>query len=252
MGSDYYRAYWKDGTGGWSPRGLSVLPAEAALIREHVPPGARLLDIGCGDGRIAEEARACGARYVGVDVSSSAVEFCRAKGLEAAECNLDQPLPFPDGSFDAVTVFEVLEHLFEPARALAQIARVLKPGGAVVGSVPNIAHLPNRVLLLLGRFNPGGSPDTSFKAPWRDPHIRFFDFRATRRFFSGVPDLALQRVYGSPFDLTEWPVCYRATGRLRAALRIASRPGRFLTSARPSVFSFRIYFAARRLPAAYC
>ena len=110
------------------------------------------LDAGCGNGEVsAALAELLGATVVCSDISSVAVEQCRARGLEAHQVELGAaPLPFDDASFDLVFMTEVLEHLFFPDRALADINRILRPGGYLLLSTPNLACLPNRVLLPLG------------------------------------------------------------------------------------------------------
>jgi SAM-dependent methyltransferase len=71
----------------------------------------------------------------------------------------------------------VLEHLVDPANVTREIARVLKPGGLALLSVPNSAFWTTRLeLLFTGHFNPRGSPVTQRAFPWRDPHLRFFNF----------------------------------------------------------------------------
>jgi SAM-dependent methyltransferase len=85
------------------------------------------------------------------DISDVAVRACRDRGLEAHQIELGAaPLPFPDDSFDLVFMTEVLEHLVKPDQAIADVRRVLKLGGHLVLSTPNLACLPNRFLLPLG------------------------------------------------------------------------------------------------------
>jgi ubiquinone/menaquinone biosynthesis C-methylase UbiE len=102
------------------------------------------------------------------------VAQAQASGLEASVISDASELPFPDDSFSGVLAVEVLEHLFEPQKAAAEFYRVLEPGGTLFVSLPNVAYWRRRLeILLLGRFDPLGDDD-SIKAPWRDPHIRFF------------------------------------------------------------------------------
>jgi SAM-dependent methyltransferase len=112
----------------------------------------RALDVGCGNGEVsAALAELLGGTVVCSDISSVAVEQCRARGLEAHQVELGGArLPFQDGSFDLVFMTEVLEHLLYPDRALVEIHRTLRPGGYLLLSTPNLACLPNRVLLPLG------------------------------------------------------------------------------------------------------
>lgn len=112
-----------------------------ALLRPQVPEGARLLDAGCGTGRNLVEF-AGWARPVGLDLSEEALRLCRERGVPAARGRL-QALPFPDGSFDAVTSFDVLYHRWieDDAAAVAELVRVLRPGGVLLVRVPALKLL---------------------------------------------------------------------------------------------------------------
>jgi SAM-dependent methyltransferase len=119
-------------------------------------------------------------RYVGVDISPVAVQQARARGLEAYVQRPNE-LPFEKASFDSVTLLEVIEHLFDVEATLGEIHRVLKPGGVLAVSTPNVAYWRRRLdLALLGRWNPFGS-SIAVSEPWRDPHIRFFNPGSIRR-----------------------------------------------------------------------
>lgn len=126
-------------------------PERAALFREWVGgPGRRVLDLGCRYGALTR-AYLAGNEVVGVDVDREALAEAAALGIATVWADLDEPLPFPDGSFDRVVMGEVLEHLRFPAQAVAEAGRVLRPGGAVIGSVPNSYRLKSRLRFLLGR-----------------------------------------------------------------------------------------------------
>lgn len=112
---------------------------EAAFFLPHVKPGMTLLDCGCGPGSITlglAEALAPGV-VVGVDRDASRVEVAERAASERRVANVRfqtadvQELPFADASFDAVFAHAVLQHVREPLRALAEMHRVLKPGGVV-------------------------------------------------------------------------------------------------------------------------
>ncbi|HWC10036.1 MAG TPA: methyltransferase domain-containing protein, partial [Acidimicrobiales bacterium] len=118
--------------------------------------GDRVLDLGCGGGRHAFEAHRRGASVVAVDRSPAEATGCarlmaamRAAG-EASSVALGTALtadglalPFPDGAFDRVVAAEVLEHVVDDARAMAELARVLRPGGTLAVTVPR--WFPERV-----------------------------------------------------------------------------------------------------------
>ena len=246
MTSDYYGNYWRQGMDRWTPRGLEVLAAEAALVGRYVRPDMKALDVGCGDGRLARLLLNLKADYTGVDVSESAVDLCRRQGLRVSRQDLNEALPFDENNFDVATIFEVLEHLFAPDAAIREVVRVLKPGGIVIGSVPNVAYFPNRLLMLAGRFNPGGSPATSLKKPWLDPHIRFFSFSAMNRFLKTEIPLVVEKLAGAPFDLSQLPVLYKFPGKAKRRLRMAGKIIGFLGTVFPRLFSERIYFVARK------
>ena len=111
----------------------------AAYLLPHLKPGMSLLDIGCGPGSITvglAKAVAPG-RTVGVDTSEAALERARTDASEAGTENLEYriadayDLPFPDGSFDAAHMHQILQHLSNPERALQEAVRVLAPGGVI-------------------------------------------------------------------------------------------------------------------------
>ncbi len=116
-------------------------------------PGERLLDLGCGGGRHAYEASRRGARVTAIDADLGQVEEVAAMlAALAAEAPPSSPghalgadalrLPFRAASFDRVIAAEVLEHLPDDHRAMAELARVLRPGGTMAVTVP--AWLPER------------------------------------------------------------------------------------------------------------
>ena len=96
-----------------------------SLIMEHSPPGADILDLGCGPRDHAVPVQHLGHRYVGVDYCNPAADF-----LADAHA-----LPFQDDSFDCVLSYAVLEHLHNPFIAIDEVRRVLKPNGIYIGTV---------------------------------------------------------------------------------------------------------------------
>ena len=117
--------------------------------RLRLPAAARVLDLGCGAGRHAFELYRRGAHVVAVDWSASEVTGVRdmfhamreagevpAEATAGVACTDALHLPFPDAVFDAVVAAEVLEHIADDTRAIAELARVVRPGGTVVVTVP--------------------------------------------------------------------------------------------------------------------
>lgn len=181
---NFYDKYWSPA--GYCPEGH--LPhAVQEILNTHIQTGSRCLDVGCGDGSSVGPwllARKC--TYMGVDISQNAIQKAASSGLQAKLIKDASSLPFPDDSFDAALCLEVLEHLFEPHLALAEMLRVLKPGGVLVTTVPNVAYWRRRLdLALLGRWNPIGD-DLSVEQPWRDPHIRFFTPPSLKRLIAST------------------------------------------------------------------
>lgn len=120
---------------------VGALDAVVAAKREataamELRPSERALDIGCGTGVDLPEILAAispGGRVVGIDVSERAVGAAAARVPEAAVQVADvQELPFADGSFEACRADRTLQHVADPERALAEIHRVLVPGGRLV------------------------------------------------------------------------------------------------------------------------
>src|SRR5262245_23602492 len=118
---------------------------DAAFLLPHLRPGMRLLDVGCGPGSITlglAEAVSPG-EVVGVDIQAAQVEQARLRAAHYGVTNLKfqsasiYALPFPDQCFDAAFANGVVMHLAEPVRALAELRRVLRPGGVAAVRDPD-------------------------------------------------------------------------------------------------------------------
>jgi SAM-dependent methyltransferase len=98
----------------------------------------RLLDVSCGEGTFLRFARRAGFRASGIDFSAIALQKARGyvPGIALALANAQQ-LPFADHSFDIVTNIGSLEHYFDPAEGVREMARVLRPGGVALVLLPN-------------------------------------------------------------------------------------------------------------------
>jgi len=113
---------------------------------------ALLLDCGCHAGANARKrAKAKGLRSVaGIELNTTVAREAVARGLWVMQADLNRPIPLAPGCVDAVMVSDVLEHLAETGRFVAEVYRVLKPGGYAVVSTPNLASWHNIFALLLG------------------------------------------------------------------------------------------------------
>jgi ubiquinone/menaquinone biosynthesis C-methylase UbiE len=103
-----------------------------------LPPGARVVDLGCGSGVFANLLQRRGYRCSGVDLSPKMIAIARAKfsGIEFIEGDIER-LPFADASFDGVLLSGVLHHLPDRSRCAAEVFRILRPGGKFVAFDPN-------------------------------------------------------------------------------------------------------------------
>ncbi len=113
----------------------SVSMALRVLALPAPPPGGRVLDIGCGRGDFLRSCRRRGWQVVGVEQEAAPILQSPAPDFEVIPT--DRLGELPDESFDVVTLWHVLEHLAEPRATLAQVVRLLRPGGRLVVEVPN-------------------------------------------------------------------------------------------------------------------
>jgi SAM-dependent methyltransferase len=102
-------------------------------VTRHFAPDARLLDVGCGTGWIADHF----ARYTGLDGSPEAVAAAHERGRDVQLHDVREPLPFADESFDGVVLKDLLEHVPDPVAVVREVRRVLRPGGRVFASSPD-------------------------------------------------------------------------------------------------------------------
>jgi 2-polyprenyl-3-methyl-5-hydroxy-6-metoxy-1,4-benzoquinol methylase len=145
--------------------------AKPALLELFDPRGMRILDLGCGGGHNGALLKQAGARWVGgVERDAGACAEARRRLDAAAHCDLMafDPATFGPEPFDAILASDVLEHLVEPEAVLGRALAHLRPGGLVVVSIPNVAHVYVFANLLLKRWprKTSGIFDAT--------HLRFF------------------------------------------------------------------------------
>jgi methionine biosynthesis protein MetW len=125
--------------------------ATLEVIASLVPQGARVLDLGCGDGALLAHLQATrGCTGYGVEIADANVLACVQRGVNVIQLNLDQGLSmFADQSFDVVLQIDTLQHLHNAERVLRETVRVGRTG---IVAFPNFAHWPNRLSVLMGRM----------------------------------------------------------------------------------------------------
>ena len=154
------------------------------LFQAAIGRGKRVLDLGCRSGALSRHFLD-GNQVVGLDVDRVALAKAAELGIEPVVTDAEDPLPFPDGSFDAVVAGELLEHLRFPDAVVNEARRVLRPGGVIVGSVPNAFRLQSRLRFLRGR------------PPEDDPtHLHMFSPDALRALLAGFGNVRLEFVGG--------------------------------------------------------
>lgn len=122
-----------------------------SILHRRVPLGSPVLDVGCGGGFVAKAVAAVGYRVVGMDPSAAAISAAREADAGRFAVARGEQLPFASETFEAVICSEVLEHVKSPVGVLAEIARVLRPGGTLLFSLTNRTWLSRIVLIELAQ-----------------------------------------------------------------------------------------------------
>ena len=155
-----------------------TLRPDLEVIAGHIPQGARVLDIGCGDGELMETLQAhkgCDAR--GLEIDPGNVAAAVGRGLSVVQGDADVDLgEYPSGSFDYAILSQTLQTCHAPDRVLAELLRI---GGRAFVSFPNFAHWRVRLSLLWGGRMPVTRllPERWFDTP-NIHHLTVDDFRA--------------------------------------------------------------------------
>ncbi|MAG31021.1 MAG: hypothetical protein CL908_09045 [Deltaproteobacteria bacterium] len=207
----------------WSAKDDSVDHARLDVLLGLVPPSSRVLVADGGPGMLAARLLDAGHDVSSTDASAHATERAREKDLDATHIDTDDdPLPFDPSTFDCVLSDSAIEHRYWPGKAIAECARVLKPGGTFILLVPNVAHWRFRLALLFGRF-----PEIEGAASDRC-HLRMFALPELRRMVrgegltvtktSGFPSLWVKGLYPSLFRAPGVRQLYGALCRLRPSV----------------------------------
>lgn len=163
------RAHW------WFQGRRAVLLSELA---RRLPQGpSRLAEIGCGSGGMLESLARFGTA-VGVETDPALREHARARGLDVRAGSLPDDVPLETGRWDAVCLFDVLEHVADDAGALAACRRLLAPGGRLIVTVPAYAWLWSRHDELLGhrrRYTTGSLRAVALAAGFAVERLTYFN-----------------------------------------------------------------------------
>jgi SAM-dependent methyltransferase len=160
------------------------VPERIPLFQAAIGQGRRVLDLGCRSGALTRHFLD-GNAVVGLDVDRAALAKAEALGIETVEADVENPLPLPDESFDAVVAGELLEHLRFPEALVAEVRRVLRTEGVFVGSVPNAFRVQSRLKFLRGR------------PPEDDPtHLRMYSPKQVRALLGDFVDVSIAFVGG--------------------------------------------------------
>lgn len=177
------------------------------VVERHLPSlrDARLLDIGCNDGiytkKYCERFGIEFANAYGVDYNKENIRNLPRERFHFHNMDVLRPLPFADESFDVVVMNQVLEHTKNVAHICCEINRVSKVGAIIAISVPNLAALHNRLLLMCGRI--------PFAIQGMDAHVRGFTRQALRDYVGNYGFEYLDCVGGGMY-----PFWGRVSGRL--------------------------------------
>lgn len=144
----------------------------------------KVLDLGCGDGRTGKRLLDLGFSVEACDMDKERFEFQGEIPFTAG--NLNRPLPYKDNSFDYVIFMEVIEHIYNPSFVISEIRRVLRGGGRLVLSTPNILNIGSRFRFLVeGSFDFFREPTLDFSKcfpaaiqnmhviPWRYQELEY-------------------------------------------------------------------------------
>jgi len=167
---NYYETYWTTGKNtfsgdkqGYAENFRRWMQAELG----DLPPNSPILEVGCGDASFTKELARYSPDVTAIDISAAQIaeNNQRFAGIKFLQHDVAEPFPFADATFEVVWCSEVLEHLFDPAFALREMHRIMKPGGRLLVTVPYHGRFKN-VLIALFKWDEHFVPS--------NPHIRFY------------------------------------------------------------------------------
>lgn len=187
-----FKAVQREAWAVFAPTAAFTTPTAAALVEfAQVAPGQSVLDVGCGTGVVAITAACAGARVKGLDLSPALLEVAHGNallvdgGIEFTEGDAEA-LPYPDASFDMV--LSQFGHMFAPRPdvTVAEMLRVLKPGGRIAFSTWPPELMVGKLFALVSSYMPP-PPGAAPPPQWGDPNI------VRERLGDAVTDVEFQR-----------------------------------------------------------
>jgi 2-polyprenyl-3-methyl-5-hydroxy-6-metoxy-1,4-benzoquinol methylase len=189
---EYHEALWQTVPQGSQPPDLAI---RSRFLLQHVKPGERVLDVGCGEGHFTTALTHAGAHALGIDVAREPLRRAHARdGALRLQLVADaQRWPLADAAFDTVWAGEVIEHVADTAAWLSEVRRVLRSGGSLLLSTP--AHQPLTLMhvalskrAFARRFDPRGD------------HLRFYSRQTLTRLIAefGFEQVSVRSVGGLP------------------------------------------------------
>ncbi len=173
-------------------------------MQNNIPDGSRVLDVGCSSGNFGEfltKNKKC--EVIGIDLDKKDVVQAKRVLKAAYVMNVEEDDFSKLGKFDRIIFADVLEHLQDPVTSLKKIKKSLKPNGQILFSIPNMAHMGTRLMLLTGKFEYGetGLLDKT--------HLHFYDENEVRRIFNDA---------GFQFKDLDWTEYYIPEAEVNAML----------------------------------
>ena len=172
-----------------------------------------ILDIGCGDGSFMQELKKVkeNSNIFGIEYSDREIEEARKKGLDVRKMDVEQGIDFQGNGFEIVYAGEVIEHIFNPDNFLAEINRILKRGGHLLITTPNLCAWFNRILFPFGVQPIFLEPSTKSKLVGSGflgklkkdnhpvGHIRVFTFQALKDLLE-MNGFKIEKVKGASYE----------------------------------------------------
>lgn len=194
---------------------------------EDVGNGRRVLDVGCGSGHLARILAKRGYKVTGVDKDGDALSFAVQWCCDVIEADLENWAGPGPQQFDYILLADVLEHLRDPLSVVQRLMLFLNEHGIVVLSVPNVAHLYVRLMLLCGRW------DYADRGILDRTHLRFFTRASLMRFLCEA-EICLRRI--RPASL---PWSAVASSIPEQLLHVLSSIDHLAASLWPTVFAYQ-------------